>query len=105
MDASIAKPPRSKATAFMASSSSSSGAHVVGHRRLQRSTSSATRRHRWLVSCITPGGATASRFTFVTTPVEKRLYLDPLMLPLLEGRRIVLVDDVVSDIAPNFYPA
>ena len=32
----------------------------------------------------------------VTTPDEKRLYLDPRMLPLLEGRRIVLVDDVVS---------
>lgn len=34
--------------------------------------------------------------TSVTTPVEKRLYLDPRMLPLLEGRRVVLVDDVVS---------
>jgi adenine/guanine phosphoribosyltransferase-like PRPP-binding protein len=26
----------------------------------------------------------------------KRLYLDPRMLPLLEGRRVVLVDDVIS---------
>lgn len=32
----------------------------------------------------------------VTTPAEKRLYLDPRMLPLLEGRRVALVDDVVS---------
>ncbi len=32
----------------------------------------------------------------VTTPDEKRLYLDPHMLPLLQGRRVVLVDDVVS---------
>jgi len=32
----------------------------------------------------------------VTTPDEKRLYLDPRMLPLLEGRRVVLIDDVVS---------
>lgn len=32
----------------------------------------------------------------VTTPDEKRLYLDPRVLPLLEGRRVVLVDDVVS---------
>lgn len=32
----------------------------------------------------------------VTTPDEKRLYLDPRMLPLLEGRRVVLVDDVIS---------
>lgn len=32
----------------------------------------------------------------VTTPDEKRLYLDPRMLPLLEGRRVVLIDDVIS---------
>jgi adenine/guanine phosphoribosyltransferase-like PRPP-binding protein len=32
----------------------------------------------------------------VTTPDEKRLYLDPRMLPVLEGKRVVLVDDVVS---------
>lgn len=32
----------------------------------------------------------------VTTPDEKRLYLDPRMLPLLQGRRVALVDDVVS---------
>jgi len=32
----------------------------------------------------------------VTTPEEKRLYLDPHMLPLLEGRRVVLIDDVIS---------
>jgi adenine/guanine phosphoribosyltransferase-like PRPP-binding protein len=34
--------------------------------------------------------------TSVTTPDEKRLYLDPRMLPLIEGRRVVLIDDVVS---------
>ena len=33
----------------------------------------------------------------ITSPGgEKRIYLDPRMLPLLEGRRFVLVDDVVS---------
>jgi adenine/guanine phosphoribosyltransferase-like PRPP-binding protein len=33
----------------------------------------------------------------VTTPdQEKRLYIDPRMLPLLEGRRVTLVDDVIS---------
>lgn len=33
----------------------------------------------------------------ITTPGQgKRLYLDPRMLPLLEGRRVALVDDVLS---------
>jgi adenine/guanine phosphoribosyltransferase-like PRPP-binding protein len=33
----------------------------------------------------------------VTTPESvKRVYLDPNLLPLLQGRRVVLVDDVVS---------
>ncbi|MBX3531405.1 MAG: phosphoribosyltransferase [Rhizobiaceae bacterium] len=34
----------------------------------------------------------------VTSPgvAEKRLYVDPRMLPLLAGRRVLLVDDVVS---------
>lgn len=33
----------------------------------------------------------------VTTPgQEKRLYIDPRMLPLLDERRVVLVDDVIS---------
>ncbi len=33
----------------------------------------------------------------VTTPGEKkRLYVDPRMVPLLAGRRVVLVDDVIS---------
>ncbi|WP_176086365.1 phosphoribosyltransferase [Martelella sp. HB161492] len=33
----------------------------------------------------------------ITTPEQqKRLYVDPRMLPLLEGRRVVLVDDVIS---------
>jgi len=33
----------------------------------------------------------------ITSPDQaKRLWLDPRMLPLLEGRRIVLVDDVIS---------
>ncbi|WP_439271385.1 phosphoribosyltransferase [Pseudochrobactrum sp. HB0163] len=33
----------------------------------------------------------------VTTPDQiKRLYIDPRMLPLLDGRRIALVDDVIS---------
>ncbi|NTF32994.1 phosphoribosyltransferase [Rhizobium skierniewicense] len=32
----------------------------------------------------------------ITTQQEKRLYIDPRMLPLLEGRRVGLVDDVIS---------
>ncbi|MET0743954.1 MAG: phosphoribosyltransferase [Microvirga sp.] len=33
----------------------------------------------------------------ITSPDQaKRLYLDPRMLPLLEGRRVLLVDDVIS---------
>lgn len=32
----------------------------------------------------------------VTTHHVKRLYVDPRMLPLLEGRRVALVDDVIS---------
>jgi adenine/guanine phosphoribosyltransferase-like PRPP-binding protein len=33
----------------------------------------------------------------ITSPgQEKRIYLDPRMLPVLEGRRIVVVDDVIS---------
>ncbi|EJZ17000.1 phosphoribosyltransferase [Rhizobium sp. Pop5] len=33
----------------------------------------------------------------ITTPAQqKRLYVDPRMLPLLEGRRVALIDDVIS---------
>ena len=33
----------------------------------------------------------------ITTPDQiKRLYIDPRMLPLLDGRRIALIDDVIS---------
>ena len=33
----------------------------------------------------------------ITTPEQqKRLYVDPRMLPLLEGRRVALIDDVLS---------
>jgi adenine/guanine phosphoribosyltransferase-like PRPP-binding protein len=33
----------------------------------------------------------------VTTPSQqKRLFVDPRLLPLLEGRRVVLIDDVIS---------
>lgn len=32
----------------------------------------------------------------VTTHHTKRLYIDPRMLPLLEGKRVALVDDVIS---------
>jgi adenine/guanine phosphoribosyltransferase-like PRPP-binding protein len=35
--------------------------------------------------------------TSVTTPdQQKRLFIDPRMLPLLQGRRIALIDDVIS---------
>ena len=32
----------------------------------------------------------------ITTQQEKRLYIDPRMLPLLTGRRVALIDDVIS---------
>lgn len=32
----------------------------------------------------------------ITTAQQKRLYIDPRMLPLLEGKRIALIDDVIS---------
>jgi adenine/guanine phosphoribosyltransferase-like PRPP-binding protein len=32
----------------------------------------------------------------ITTQQQKRLYIDPRMLPVLEGRRVALVDDVIS---------
>jgi adenine/guanine phosphoribosyltransferase-like PRPP-binding protein len=33
----------------------------------------------------------------ITTPdQQKRLYVDPRMLPLIERRRVVLIDDVIS---------
>lgn len=33
----------------------------------------------------------------ITTPnQEKRLYIDPRMLPLLQGKRVALIDDVIS---------
>ena len=34
--------------------------------------------------------------TSVTTSAERRLYIDPRLLPLLAGRRVALVDDVIS---------
>lgn len=32
----------------------------------------------------------------ITTTSEKRLYVDPRLLPLVEGRRVVVIDDVIS---------
>ncbi|HEY4200419.1 MAG TPA: phosphoribosyltransferase [Devosiaceae bacterium] len=32
----------------------------------------------------------------ITTAQEKRLYIDPRLLPLLAGRRVALIDDVIS---------
>ncbi len=32
----------------------------------------------------------------ITTQQPKRLYIDPRMLPLLQGKRVALVDDVIS---------
>ncbi|HTJ56098.1 MAG TPA: phosphoribosyltransferase [Devosiaceae bacterium] len=32
----------------------------------------------------------------ITTEAEKRLYIDPRLLPLISGRRVALVDDVIS---------
>lgn len=39
---------------------------------------------QWLVTSVT------------TSSQQKRLYIDPRMLPLLEGRRVALIDDVIS---------
>lgn len=62
-------------------------ARRLGHRRY---IACGTSRKFWYEDRLS--GPVAS----VTTPDEKRLYLDPRLLPLLEGRRIVLIDDVVS---------
>lgn len=40
--------------------------------------------------------ALSVRMSSVTTTVERRVWLDPCMLGRLEGRRILLVDDVIS---------
>ncbi len=32
----------------------------------------------------------------ITTPDRKRLFIDPRLLPLIEGKRVALVDDVIS---------
>jgi adenine/guanine phosphoribosyltransferase-like PRPP-binding protein len=32
----------------------------------------------------------------ITTQQQKRLYIDPRMLPLLQGKRVALIDDVIS---------
>ena len=33
----------------------------------------------------------------ITTPEQqKRLYVDPRMMPLIEGKRVALIDDVIS---------
>ncbi|MGG5823713.1 phosphoribosyltransferase [Falsiroseomonas sp. HW251] len=32
----------------------------------------------------------------ITSPIERRLWLDPRLLPRLAGRRVLLVDDVIS---------
>ena len=42
----------------------------------------------------------------VTTPEpHKRLYIDPRMLPLISGRRVALVDDVIPSKDPRCAPA
>jgi adenine/guanine phosphoribosyltransferase-like PRPP-binding protein len=41
--------------------------------------------------------ALAADMSSITSPgAVKRLYLDPRMLPLLDGRRVALIDDVIS---------
>lgn len=40
--------------------------------------------------------ALSVRVNSVTSPDDKRLYLDPRLAPLLDGRRVALVDDVIS---------
>lgn len=40
--------------------------------------------------------ALSAPISSVTTATERRLYLDPRLLPLLEGHRVALIDDVIS---------
>lgn len=40
--------------------------------------------------------ALSAPISSVTTQQTRRLYIDPRMLPLVEGRRVALVDDVIS---------
>jgi adenine/guanine phosphoribosyltransferase-like PRPP-binding protein len=58
--------------------------------------------HERFVPCSTSrkfwyNEALSAPMASVTSPGQvKRLYLDPRMLPLLRGRRVVLIDDVIS---------
>jgi adenine/guanine phosphoribosyltransferase-like PRPP-binding protein len=78
---------------------------VVGLPTLGLTLASAVARHLGHTRCVPYG--TSRKFwydeqlsvplTSITTPGQgKRLYVDPRMLPLLEGRRVALVDDVIS---------
>ena len=49
-----------------------------------------TSRKRWYDDAL------SAPLTSSTTPAERRLYLDPRVLGRLRGRRILLVDDVIS---------
>lgn len=63
-------------------------ARRLGHRRL---VALGTSRKFWYEDAL------SVPVTSITSPtIPKRLYLDPRMVPLLEGRRILLVDDVLS---------
>jgi adenine/guanine phosphoribosyltransferase-like PRPP-binding protein len=57
--------------------------------------------HRRYVPCGTSpkfwyDDALSVPLSSITTAQQRRLYLDPRLLPLLEGRRVALVDDVIS---------
>lgn len=63
-------------------------ARRLGHRRML---ALGTSRKFWYDDAL------SEPLSSITSPdLAKRLYLDPRMLPLLEGRRVALVDDVAS---------
>jgi adenine/guanine phosphoribosyltransferase-like PRPP-binding protein len=47
-------------------------------------------RKRWYEERLSVNAAS------ITSPIERRLWLDPRLLPRLAGRRVLLVDDVIS---------
>ncbi len=62
-------------------------AEVLGHSRY---VAAGTSRKFWYDDALSVA------MSSVTTPDANRLYLDPRLLPLLEGKRVVLIDDVLS---------
>ena len=80
-------PPRSFETAGAYSTFAAAVARHLGHSRY---VPLGTSRKFWYLEEL------SVPMSSITTKQEKRLYVDPRMLPLIEGRRVALVDDVIS---------